>query len=59
MKCLFKLCKKCCKNKCFNENSDCPGHRILVKTRRAMAQKYAAERNAIAYQKTHESNLVT
>ncbi|XP_077302937.1 dihydrouridine synthase 1 [Arctopsyche grandis] len=59
MKCLFKLCKKCCKNKCFNENSDCPGHRILVKTRREMAQKYAAERNGTVYPKVQESNLVT
>ncbi|XP_018572116.1 tRNA-dihydrouridine(16/17) synthase [NAD(P)(+)]-like isoform X2 [Anoplophora glabripennis] len=40
-KCLFKLCKKCCRDKCFVEELDCKGHRILVKTRRAMAKLYA------------------
>ncbi|KAJ8951705.1 hypothetical protein NQ314_007646 [Rhamnusium bicolor] len=43
-KCIYKLCKKCCKNKCYIENLDCAGHRILVKTRRAMAKLYASQR---------------
>ncbi|XP_017773306.1 PREDICTED: tRNA-dihydrouridine(16/17) synthase [NAD(P)(+)]-like [Nicrophorus vespilloides] len=42
-KCLNKLCKKCCKDKCFLENMDCPGHRILVKTRRQMAAFFQNE----------------
>ncbi|RZB40920.1 tRNA-dihydrouridine(16/17) synthase [NAD(P)(+)]-like [Asbolus verrucosus] len=44
-KCVYKLCKKCCKNKCFLENLDCLGHRILVKTRREMAQFYASKKS--------------
>ncbi|XP_026744695.1 tRNA-dihydrouridine(16/17) synthase [NAD(P)(+)]-like [Trichoplusia ni] len=40
-KCLYQLCKKCCKNKCFEEDLDCAGHRILVHTRREMAKKYS------------------
>jgi tRNA-dihydrouridine synthase 1 len=44
-KCGFLLCKKCCKNKCFLENLDCLGHRILVKTRREMARFYASKKN--------------
>ncbi|CAD0196822.1 unnamed protein product [Chrysodeixis includens] len=40
-RCLFRLCKKCCKDKCFEEDLDCPGHRILVHTRREMAIKYS------------------
>ncbi|XP_063359478.1 tRNA-dihydrouridine(16/17) synthase [NAD(P)(+)]-like [Cydia amplana] len=42
-KCGYQLCKKCCKNKCFEENLDCMGHRIHVKTRREMAKKHAKE----------------
>jgi len=40
-KCGYKLCKKCCRDKCFVENLDCEGHRILVKTRREMAKSYS------------------
>ncbi|KAK9891964.1 hypothetical protein WA026_017447 [Henosepilachna vigintioctopunctata] len=43
-KCNYQLCKKCCKNKCFMQNLDCIGHRILVKTRRNMAAYYAEKR---------------
>ncbi|EFA01195.1 tRNA-dihydrouridine(16/17) synthase [NAD(P)(+)]-like [Tribolium castaneum] len=44
-KCIYQLCKKCCKDKCFLENLDCAGHRILVKTRREMAKFYARKDN--------------
>ncbi|CAG4910543.1 unnamed protein product [Colias eurytheme] len=42
-KCLFRFCKKCCRDKCFEEDLDCEGHRILVHTRRQMAKKFAKE----------------
>ncbi|KAG5885453.1 hypothetical protein JTB14_037034 [Gonioctena quinquepunctata] len=42
-KCKYKLCKKCCKDKCYQGNLDCEGHRILVKTRREMARKHAEQ----------------
>ncbi|KAJ9589030.1 hypothetical protein L9F63_017674 [Diploptera punctata] len=41
-KCDFRLCKACCKTKCYLENRDCTGHRILIKTRREKAREYAA-----------------
>ncbi|XP_044269144.1 tRNA-dihydrouridine(16/17) synthase [NAD(P)(+)]-like [Tribolium madens] len=44
-KCVYQLCKKCCKNKCYLENLDCAGHRILVKTRRETAKFYARKSN--------------
>lgn len=44
-KCGYQLCKKCCRDKCFIENLDCEGHRILVKTRREMAKKHANQKN--------------
>ncbi|XP_063531071.1 tRNA-dihydrouridine(16/17) synthase [NAD(P)(+)]-like [Cydia strobilella] len=53
-KCGYQLCKKCCKNKCYEENLDCMGHRIHVKTRREMAKKHAKENIDAA-----ESNVVT
>jgi hypothetical protein len=36
------LCKACCRTKCYLENRDCAGHRILIKTRREKAREYAA-----------------
>lgn len=44
-KCTYQLCKKCCRNKCFIENLDCPGHRILVKTRRQIAKFHASQKH--------------
>ena len=38
LKCGFKLCKRCCKTKCFTENHDCAGHKIMTKTNRANAK---------------------
>lgn len=34
LKCEYKLCKKCCRNKCYTEIADCMGHRILVKSKK-------------------------
>ncbi|KAI8434927.1 hypothetical protein MSG28_003400 [Choristoneura fumiferana] len=51
-KCVYRLCKKCCKDKCFEENLDCKGHRILVQTRREMAKKHAKENIDAADNKT-------
>lgn len=39
-KCEFRLCRICCRDKCYAEDSDCPGHGILIKSRRAKAKKY-------------------
>lgn len=36
------MCKACCRTKCYLENKDCGGHRILIKTRREKAREYAA-----------------
>ncbi|XP_043479123.1 tRNA-dihydrouridine(16/17) synthase [NAD(P)(+)]-like [Leptopilina heterotoma] len=44
-KCEYQLCRQCCRNKCYSENLDCPGHRNLTKTRRKMAIDYATERD--------------
>ncbi|XP_034951327.1 tRNA-dihydrouridine(16/17) synthase [NAD(P)(+)]-like [Chelonus insularis] len=44
-KCEYKLCRQCCRNKCFNENLDCTGHRNLTKTRRQMAIQFTLKRN--------------
>ncbi|XP_076286774.1 dihydrouridine synthase 1 [Lasioglossum baleicum] len=46
-KCVYTLCRQCCRNKCFTENLDCAGHRNLTKTRRQMAVDFAAKRNTI------------
>ncbi|PZC84453.1 hypothetical protein B5X24_HaOG205027 [Helicoverpa armigera] len=41
-KCLYQLCKKCCRNKCYEEDLDCKGHGILVHTRRETAKKFSS-----------------
>lgn len=47
LKCYHKLCRQCCRNKCYFENLDCPGHGNLAKTRRQMATEFAAKRESI------------
>lgn len=46
-KCEYKLCRQCCRNKCYIENLDCAGHRNLTKTRRQMAKEFEAKRKSI------------
>lgn len=38
LKCSYSLCKCCCKKKCYTEEKDCSGHKILIKTRREQAR---------------------
>jgi tRNA-dihydrouridine synthase 1 len=40
LKCAYELCKPCCKSKCYNLELDCPGHKILVKTKRERARHF-------------------
>uniref|UniRef100_A0A8C2WXH4 tRNA-dihydrouridine(16/17) synthase [NAD(P)(+)]-like n=1 Tax=Cyclopterus lumpus TaxID=8103 RepID=A0A8C2WXH4_CYCLU len=42
-KCVFNLCRGCCKKKAFKEVADCPSHGLRFKTR---AEKQKAEKNA-------------
>ncbi|XP_035915157.1 tRNA-dihydrouridine(16/17) synthase [NAD(P)(+)]-like [Anopheles stephensi] len=37
MKCEHRLCRTCCKGKCYRENRDCTGHKIRIKSRREKA----------------------
>ncbi|XP_050077330.1 tRNA-dihydrouridine(16/17) synthase [NAD(P)(+)]-like [Anopheles maculipalpis] len=37
MKCEHRLCRTCCKGKCYRENRDCVGHKIRIKSRREKA----------------------
>lgn len=47
-KCDYGLCKKCCRSKCYNEELDCNGHRIWVKTKRELARARVAREAAAA-----------
>nr|XP_045620128.1 tRNA-dihydrouridine(16/17) synthase [NAD(P)(+)]-like isoform X2 [Procambarus clarkii] len=42
-RCVHGLCRACCRVKCYTEGLDCPGHRILVKTKREKAAIYYAQ----------------
>nr|XP_016938976.1 tRNA-dihydrouridine(16/17) synthase [NAD(P)(+)]-like isoform X1 [Drosophila suzukii] len=44
-KCEFQLCRVCCKDRCYINDRDCPGHGILIKSRRAKAKQFE-EHNA-------------
>ncbi|KAI8034933.1 tRNA-dihydrouridine(16/17) synthase [NAD(P)(+)]-like [Drosophila gunungcola] len=39
-KCEFRLCRVCCKDRCYSTDRDCPGHGILIKSRRAKAKQF-------------------
>ena len=39
-RCDYQLCKKCCRHKCYVEELDCTGHRILVKSKREAARRH-------------------
>jgi tRNA-dihydrouridine synthase 1 len=41
-RCEYGLCRQCCKTKCFNEELDCSGHGIQVKTKRELARARVA-----------------
>ena len=43
LKCNNELCKLCCQTKCFQEELDCPAHRIQVKSKREAARRYKEE----------------
>ncbi|XP_055543933.1 tRNA-dihydrouridine(16/17) synthase [NAD(P)(+)]-like [Wyeomyia smithii] len=38
LKCASRLCRICCRNRCFHENLDCVGHKIFIKSRREKAK---------------------
>ncbi|XP_035781098.1 tRNA-dihydrouridine(16/17) synthase [NAD(P)(+)]-like [Anopheles albimanus] len=38
LKCEHRLCKTCCRSKCYREDLDCPGHKIRIKSRRDKAK---------------------
>ncbi|XP_037906286.1 tRNA-dihydrouridine(16/17) synthase [NAD(P)(+)]-like [Hermetia illucens] len=44
LKCNFKLCRTCCRDKCYIGNFDCPGHKLLIKTRREKAKKFGNDK---------------
>lgn len=46
-RCSHGLCRACCKVKCYTQGLDCPGHRILVKTKREKAAIYYAQQEAL------------
>ncbi|KAH8260267.1 hypothetical protein KR026_008554 [Drosophila bipectinata] len=39
-KCEFRLCRVCCRERCYSSDRDCPGHGILIKSRRAKAKRF-------------------
>jgi len=42
-KCVFDFCRTCCRNKCYNDDVDCIGHKILFHTKRLKAAEIAAK----------------
>lgn len=46
IKCEQKLCRICCRDKCFIENLDCKGHKIFIKTRREKVKQNEKSNNS-------------
>lgn len=47
LKCGHRLCRICCKNRCFHADLDCVGHKIFIKSRRDKA-KMLTEKERLA-----------
>lgn len=45
-KCVFNLCRGCCKKKAFKETADCPGHGLLFKTKYEKQLLWKASQNS-------------
>ncbi|EDW80232.1 uncharacterized protein Dwil_GK21069 [Drosophila willistoni] len=58
-KCEFHLCRVCCRDKCFTENCDCPGHGILIKSRRAKAKRYEEHHSNQHQEENIDSGVAT
>lgn len=43
LKCAFKLCKNCCREKCYAENIDCVGHKFIIEKRRGYLKDNSIE----------------
>ena len=46
LKCSHGRCRRCCKEVTFNENLDCEGHRVFIKSNREKAKLYPKEKLA-------------
>ncbi|XP_071066953.1 tRNA-dihydrouridine(16/17) synthase [NAD(P)(+)]-like isoform X1 [Dasypus novemcinctus] len=42
-RCVFNLCRSCCKKRAFKETADCPGHGLLFKTKLEKALAWQRE----------------
>ncbi|CAJ0958989.1 unnamed protein product [Ranitomeya imitator] len=57
-KCVFHLCRSCCKKKAFRELADCAGHGLLFKTKSERALQCKAVQNAdVSEENLTESKL--
>lgn len=41
--CVYEMCRRCCRTKCFIEELDCRPHKVFVKTNREKAREKALE----------------
>lgn len=39
LKCDHRLCRICCRNRCYHEDRDCAGHKLFIKSRRDKAKR--------------------
>lgn len=40
LKCEYQLCRSCCKEKCYNSELNCIGHKVHIKDKREKARHY-------------------
>ncbi|PIO16343.1 hypothetical protein AB205_0137870, partial [Aquarana catesbeiana] len=45
-KCVFHLCRSCCKKQAFREMADCAGHGLLFKTKFERSAQYKSVQEA-------------
>ncbi|XP_050543778.1 tRNA-dihydrouridine(16/17) synthase [NAD(P)(+)]-like [Daktulosphaira vitifoliae] len=53
LKCVYSFCKKCCRDKCYLENADCIGHRIMIKTNKEILRNKKDEKEKLDCQQIY------
>ncbi|XP_072027806.1 tRNA-dihydrouridine(16/17) synthase [NAD(P)(+)]-like [Amphiura filiformis] len=59
LRCVFTLCRACCKHTAYKAMADCAGHNLMFKTKRERRLKWEAEQAAKAKNETPDQTSAT
>lgn len=59
LKCDHRLCRVCCRNRCFHADEDCAGHKLFIKTRRDKAKRLTEAERLLEEQQLQQQKEAT